>query len=89
MTSSKYKNQLTSQDNINNTLLPAGFYDLLFFEAKKNHQDINKILEGIFAKDFNLIKTPLLEFEENFNNDKNLQLPIYVFVVSTIFLPKD
>jgi ATP phosphoribosyltransferase regulatory subunit len=71
MTSSKYKNQLTSQDNINNTLLPAGFYDLLFLEAKKNHQDINKILEGFFAKDFNLIKTPLLEFEENFNNDKN------------------
>jgi len=67
----KNKNQLATQENNINTLLPSGFYDLLFLEAKKNHQNINKILEGFFAKNFNLIKTPLLEFEENFNNDKN------------------
>ena len=48
-------------------LLPSGFYDLLFVEAKKNHDLINQILNGFFAKNFNLIKTALLEFEENFD----------------------
>jgi ATP phosphoribosyltransferase regulatory subunit len=75
MTFSKNNNQLTAQENSNNALLPTGFYDLLFLEAKKNHQNINQILEGFFAKNFNLIKTPLLEFEENFNNDKNFSTP--------------
>jgi len=75
MTFSKNNNQLTAQENSNNALLPTGFYDLLFLEAKKNHQNINQILEGFFAKNFNLIKTPLLEFEENFGNDKNFFTP--------------
>jgi ATP phosphoribosyltransferase regulatory subunit HisZ len=47
-------------------LLPVGFYDLLFEEAEKNHDNINKILSGFFAQGYRLIKTPLLEFEENF-----------------------
>lgn len=47
-------------------LLPIGFYDLLFDEAEKNHRNINKILSVFFAASYRLIKTPLVEFEENF-----------------------
>ncbi|MBM3579618.1 MAG: hypothetical protein FJX34_02450 [Alphaproteobacteria bacterium] len=47
-------------------LLPVGFYDLLFDEAQKSYDNINKILAGFLAADYRLIKTPLVEFEENF-----------------------
>lgn len=46
-------------------LLPVGFYDLLFDEAQKSYDNINKILAGFFAANYRLIKTPLIEFEEN------------------------
>jgi ATP phosphoribosyltransferase regulatory subunit len=68
------KKKFMQSPNVNNSdslLLPNGFYDLLFDEAKKNHDYINQILDGFFARNFNLIKTPLLEFEENFHNDQN------------------
>jgi ATP phosphoribosyltransferase regulatory subunit len=48
-------------------LLPVGFYDLLFEEAKKNHQNINLVLEYFFSCGYNLIKTPLVEFEDSFS----------------------
>lgn len=51
-------------------LLPVGFYDLLFDEAKKNHDNINKILSAFFAQKYRLIKTPLIEFEENFSRQE-------------------
>lgn len=51
-------------------LLPVGFQDLLFEEAKRNHDNINKILSGFFAQNYRLIKTPLIEFEENFSNQE-------------------
>lgn len=51
-------------------LLPVGFYDLLFEEAEKNHENINKILSGFFAKGYRLIKTPLIEFEDNFSKQE-------------------
>jgi ATP phosphoribosyltransferase regulatory subunit len=47
-------------------LLPVGFYDLLFDEAQKTHQNINALLEIFFSREYKLIKTPLVEFEENF-----------------------
>ncbi len=48
-------------------LLPVGFYDLLFEEAKKNHENINAVLANFFEAGYNLIKTPLVEFEDNFS----------------------
>lgn len=48
-------------------LLPVGFYDLLFDEAEKTHDNVNKILSGFFAQGYRLIKAPLIEFEENFS----------------------
>jgi ATP phosphoribosyltransferase regulatory subunit len=48
-------------------LLPVGFYDLLFDEAEKNHQNINLVLQVFFDAKYRLIKTPLVEFEENFS----------------------
>ncbi len=51
-------------------LLPVGFYDLVFEEAEKNHQNINKILDGFFAKNYRLIKTPLAEFAQNFSTEE-------------------
>ena len=48
-------------------LLPVGFYDLLFEEAEKNHQNISIVLQRFFDAKYRLIKTPLVEFEENFS----------------------
>lgn len=45
-------------------LLPVGFYDLLFDEAEKNHQNISLALQTFFDAKYRLIKTPLVEFEE-------------------------
>jgi len=47
-------------------LLPVGFYDLLFEAAEKNHHNINQVLQVFFDAKYRLIKTPLVEFEENF-----------------------
>ncbi len=51
-------------------LLPVGFYDLLFDEAEKNHQNINLVLQVFFDAKYRLIKTPLVEFEENFSHSE-------------------
>jgi ATP phosphoribosyltransferase regulatory subunit len=57
-------------------LLPIGFYDLLGEQAIINHRNINQILEVFFSAGYQLIKTPLLEFAENFS-DKNLSNSFY------------
>lgn len=49
-------------------LLPVGFYDLLFAEAEKNHQNINIAIEHFLNQGYRLIKTPLVEFEEGFSS---------------------
>jgi ATP phosphoribosyltransferase regulatory subunit len=46
-------------------LLPIGFYDLLGDEAKLNQETINLLLSGFYANNYQLIKTPLVEFEES------------------------
>jgi ATP phosphoribosyltransferase regulatory subunit len=48
-------------------LLPAGFYDLLFDEAEKNHENVNLALATFLKAGYRLIKTPLVEFENNFS----------------------
>ena len=48
-------------------LLPIGFYDLLGEQAIANHRNANQILEVFFQEGYQLIKTPLLEFAENFS----------------------
>lgn len=48
-------------------LLPVGFYDLLFDEAEKNHENINLALATFLKAGYRLIKTPLVEFENNFS----------------------
>lgn len=58
----------------NNKLLPAGFCDLIFDEAEKNHRDINAILDLFLAQKFRLIKTPLIEFEDkDFDGENNFK----------------
>lgn len=57
------------QKNSSN-LLPVGFYDLLFDEAKQNHIKINCAIDFFLQSDFRLIKTPLLEFSQNFSHDE-------------------
>lgn len=49
-------------------LLPVGFYDLIFDEAHQNHQNVNLVLDVFFADGYRLIKTPLVEFEDNFSS---------------------
>ena len=47
-------------------LLPIGLYDLLKDEAKINQQTIDLLLQSFYGNDYELIKTPLIEFEESF-----------------------
>ena len=49
------------------SLLPVGFYDLLFYEAEKNHENINTALGAFLKAGYRLIKTPLVEFENSFS----------------------
>jgi len=51
-------------------LLPVGFYDLLFDEAEKNHENINNALATFLEAGYRLVKTPLVEFEDNFSSEE-------------------
>ena len=51
-------------------LLPVGFYDLLFDEAEKNHENINNALATFLGAGYRLVKTPLVEFEDNFSSEE-------------------
>ena len=51
-------------------LLPVGFYDLLFDEAEKNHENINNALATFLEAEYRLVKTPLVEFEDNFSSEE-------------------
>jgi len=53
------------------SLLPVGFYDLLFDEAEKNHNNINNALDIFLKSGYRLIKTPLVEFENSFLQQKS------------------
>lgn len=50
-----------------NNILPIGFYDLVFDEAEKNHRKINLVLDYFLENNYRLVKTPLIEFQDNFN----------------------
>lgn len=47
-------------------LLPVGLYDILFDEAEQNHKKINLAIDFFLENNYRLIKTPLLEFADNF-----------------------
>ncbi len=49
-------------------LLPIGFYDLLFDEAEANHKKINSALDFFMQRQYRLVKTPLIEFAQNFSD---------------------
>lgn len=55
---------MTKNSSVN--LLPVGFYDLLFDEAEKTHRKINLALDTFLEAGYRLIKTPLVEFADNF-----------------------
>jgi ATP phosphoribosyltransferase regulatory subunit len=46
-------------------LLPVGFYDLLGDEARVNQETIDVLLNSFYGKKYQLIKTPLVEFEQS------------------------
>ncbi len=50
-------------------LLPVGFYDLIGDEAKKNEKIIQVIKDSFQNENFNIIKTPLLEFDDKIDDD--------------------
>ena len=56
------------QKNLNNHLLPEGFKVLLPEEAQKEEQISRKILDVLIKKGYFLVKTPLIEYENNNNN---------------------
>ena len=56
--------------NSSTNLLPVGFYDLLFDEAEKTHRKINLTLDTFLEAGYRLIKTPLVEFADNFSHQE-------------------
>ena len=56
----------------NKRLLPLGFYELTTSEAKKNYEYTKFTLESFMNDNYQLIKTSLIEFEENYDK-KNLE----------------
>ncbi len=53
-------------------LLPVGFYDLLFDEAEAGYKRVNIAIDSFLESDYRLIKTPLVEFGDNFSH-QNLE----------------
>jgi ATP phosphoribosyltransferase regulatory subunit len=51
-------------------ILPIGFYDLLGDEARVNQEMIDVLLNSFYVSNYQLIKTPLVEFEESLSNKK-------------------
>ncbi len=51
-------------------MLPSGFCDLLFEEAKEDYYIKNSLVSYFLEAGFNIIKTPLLEFAENFDSNR-------------------
>lgn len=56
-----------------NNLLPVGFYDLIFEDAEKNHEKINKALEYFMESGYRLVKPPLIEFLASAQDEQNAQ----------------
>lgn len=48
----------------NSKLLPEGFCDLIFEKATKKYHDKNLVMDYFLQKDFKLIETSLLEFDD-------------------------
>ncbi len=55
-----------------NKMLPSGFYDLIFDEAKKDFFIKNDLMHNLLNDGFEIVNTPSLEFRENFD-DGDLQ----------------
>ena len=50
-----------------NKMLPSGFYDLIFDEAKKDFFIRNDLMRNLIDDGFQIVNTPVLEYRENFN----------------------
>ncbi len=60
--------------NINNQLLPEGFKVLLPEEAQKEELLSRKILDILIKNNYALVKTPLIEYENNNISSNNMQI---------------
>ena len=54
---------------VNKFLVPAGFKDSLNFDASIEHKYKNSIINYFIDNGFTLIKTPLIEFSKNLDNN--------------------
>jgi ATP phosphoribosyltransferase regulatory subunit len=55
-------------------ILPLGFCDLIFTEAEIKHRQINLAINNFLQQDYRLIKPPLLELADNYNQNDNKTL---------------
>lgn len=62
------KNKLNMVEK--NKMLPSGLCDLLFDEANADYRIKQILIEHFLKNNFEIIKTPLLEFADNFNEDQ-------------------
>ncbi len=61
---------MQNKKNWQKYILPIGFYDLLGDEARVNQETIDVLLNSFYASNYQLIKTPLVEFEESLMDKK-------------------
>ena len=54
---------------INEYLIPPGFKDEVKFDAYVEHEYKNKIIDHFMSNGFDLVKTPLIEFQDNFHDN--------------------
>lgn len=53
-------------------LLPCGFFDLIGDEARVNQEISNRIILNFLVNNYQLVKTPLIEFEQTLSNYQKL-----------------
>ncbi len=53
-----------------NNILPIGFYDLIFKDAKSNHDKVNLVLNYFMNNGYQLVKTPLIEFANGYSEEQ-------------------
>jgi ATP phosphoribosyltransferase regulatory subunit len=52
-----------------NRILPNGFYDLVGQDAKKHYEYTKLIIDNFINQDYELIKTSIIEYTENYNEN--------------------
>ena len=71
---------------INEFLIPAGFKDVVTFNAYVEHEYKSKIIDYFRLNGFDLVKTPLIEFRNNKNTNIKITIKYLFILVSHLII---